>query len=159
MGSPATGSLSECYQVRRWHLFCHTRSASTKPHYAVHISNVRRDPITSIKTLSLKLHVEISGFLTSDVDHLAPNDRKSLIRISPDQSRNAEWTFQKCEIIFLKIVLCSHSLLTLAVSRRTKIQRRETLSSYHTTVFFYLLQIWKHILNRIFYKKTASTEV
>lgn len=140
MGSPTAGSLSGCYQVRGQHLFCHTSSASTKPHCAVHISNVRRDPITSIKTLSLKLHIEISGFLTSDVDHLAPNGRKSLIKISPDQSRNAKWTFQKCEIIFKKIVLCSHSLLTLAVSRRTKIQRRNT-EQLPCHSIFYLLQI------------------
>lgn len=90
--------------------------------------------LTSIKTLSLKLHIEISGFLTSDVEHLFPNGRKSLMKIRQDQSRNVKWILQKCEII--KITFCVFiNFLTLAVNRIMKIQK-ETLSSCHATVFF-----------------------
>lgn len=109
--------------------------------------------------LSLKLHMEISVFLTSDTDHLLPNGRKILIKISPDQSRNAKWTFQKCAIIKKTHLFCVLiHFLTLAVTKRMKIQARNTEQGPCHGIF-HLPRIWRHILNRIFCKKTSYTEV
>lgn len=109
-----------------------------------------------IRTLSLMLQTERSLSLASGVDLSLPNGR---VWWRWAQTRAETWNglFRNVKSL-KKFVLCSHSLPGFSGNQNNKSTKRNT-EQFPCHGIFYLLQIWRHILNRTFFKKTSSAEV